>query len=307
MKTTKKCLALALAVITMLSLTFSVSAATWQQNSVGWWYQEDNGSYPVNTWKWIDGNNDGVAECYYFDGNGYMLSNTTTPDGYQVNASGAWVVNGVVQTQGTGSTGNAGHSANYDPAHPLAGKIDAWNLRLPTKYLGATEISTSNIQAMLTGQMDQYYAAPIGESVNPITGTKGYVTEADYNNTRKYENDLYNWYCNWLNGMNFENMSEMDRAKEIQKVLGAASYEDGNVDYSNPFRNDYAILINKQGHCSEFTMTAMSLAKAMGLKSGMGGNGNHSWYYIQVDGKIYSGENYYLNLSKPTSDYAYVD
>ena len=41
---------------------------------------------PTNSWQWIDGNGDGVSESYYFDGNGYMLFNTTTPDGYTVNA-----------------------------------------------------------------------------------------------------------------------------------------------------------------------------------------------------------------------------
>ena len=68
----------------------------------------------MNSWQWLDGNNDGIAESYYFDGNGYMLANTTTSDGYTVKADGAWTVNGVVQTQ-----------ASCDPAHPLAGKIDA--------------------------------------------------------------------------------------------------------------------------------------------------------------------------------------
>ena len=76
------------------------SFAGWQSDANGWWWQNEDGSYPSNTWQWIGGNGDGVAECYYFDGNGYMLANTTTPDGYQVNADGAWTVNGVVQTQG---------------------------------------------------------------------------------------------------------------------------------------------------------------------------------------------------------------
>lgn len=34
-----------------------------------------NGSYPVSAWKWIDGNNDGIAESYYFDQSGYVLMN----------------------------------------------------------------------------------------------------------------------------------------------------------------------------------------------------------------------------------------
>ena len=50
----------------------------------------------------VDGNGDGVAECYYFDGNGYILANTTTPDGYQVNAGGAWIQNGAVKTKSVG-------------------------------------------------------------------------------------------------------------------------------------------------------------------------------------------------------------
>lgn len=77
----------------------SAWAGTWKQNNVGWWFDNGNGTYPASTWQWIDGNNDGIAECYYFDCAGYMLANTSTPDGYQVNASGAWVQNGAVQTK----------------------------------------------------------------------------------------------------------------------------------------------------------------------------------------------------------------
>ena len=48
----------------------------------------------ANSWQWLDGNRDGVAECYYFDGRGYCMTSTTTPDGYQVDQDGAWVVGG---------------------------------------------------------------------------------------------------------------------------------------------------------------------------------------------------------------------
>ena len=69
----------------------SAWAGTWKQNNVGWWFDNGNGTYPASTWQWIDGNNDGIAECYYFDRAGYMLANTSTPDGYQVGADGAWI------------------------------------------------------------------------------------------------------------------------------------------------------------------------------------------------------------------------
>lgn len=82
-----------------LGMVFPSLAGSWQSNLTGWWWQEDDGSYPVNGWKWIDGNGDGAAECYYFNEQGYCLLNTYAPDGYQVNENGAWVVDGVVQYQ----------------------------------------------------------------------------------------------------------------------------------------------------------------------------------------------------------------
>ena len=80
-------------------MSISAMAGQWQQSSSGWWWQNDDGSYPINTWQWIDGNNDGVAECYYFDENGYILVNGITPDGCMVDSSGAWIVEGEVQTK----------------------------------------------------------------------------------------------------------------------------------------------------------------------------------------------------------------
>ncbi len=50
-------------------------------------------------WQWLDNNNDGVSECYYVQDDGTVLLETVTPDGYTVDAQGAWVVDGVVQTQ----------------------------------------------------------------------------------------------------------------------------------------------------------------------------------------------------------------
>lgn len=86
---------------TVLTLTMGMTAfaGQWQSDANGWWYQNDDGSYLVNTWQWIDGNNDGIAESYCFNQQGYCLMNTVTPDGYTVNPAGAWIVDGVVQIQ----------------------------------------------------------------------------------------------------------------------------------------------------------------------------------------------------------------
>lgn len=83
--------------ILTLGIAMPVFAGKWKKDSRGWWYQNDNGYYIINKWQWIDGNSDGIAECYFFNKDGYLLTNTITPDGSRVNESGAWMVSDVVQ------------------------------------------------------------------------------------------------------------------------------------------------------------------------------------------------------------------
>lgn len=113
----KGTMVMALAGAMAAGMAMTSFAAGWQKNDTGWWYgtNADNTTWHANGWQWIDSNNDGVAECYYFDANGYMLANTTTPDGYTVNADGAWTENGVAQTRQTGTntalmTDNGGYN-----------------------------------------------------------------------------------------------------------------------------------------------------------------------------------------------------
>jgi len=73
-------------IIVCLSGTFSsyVSAASWKQNTSGWWYENDDGSYPSNQWKQVDG------KWYYFNSSGYMVTGWQTIGGaqYYFHASG---------------------------------------------------------------------------------------------------------------------------------------------------------------------------------------------------------------------------
>ncbi|NBH71334.1 hypothetical protein D3Z51_04700 [Clostridiaceae bacterium] len=87
--------------ITTVTLAFSLAMASsfcsfagqWKQDATGWFYQNTDGSYLSGGWYWVDG------KSYYFDGQGYCLSSTTTPDGYTVDESGAWTVDGAVQSR----------------------------------------------------------------------------------------------------------------------------------------------------------------------------------------------------------------
>lgn len=72
-----------IALSTIMSVT--ALAGEWKQDSKGWWYQNNDESYPVNCWQEING------KQYYFNDSGYLLTNTTTPDGKQVNSNGELV------------------------------------------------------------------------------------------------------------------------------------------------------------------------------------------------------------------------
>ena len=67
-----------------------VNAASWKQNSTGWWWQEDDGRWPANQWKKIDG------KWYYFNGAGYMTTGWQKIGGkwYYMNGSGSMLESG---------------------------------------------------------------------------------------------------------------------------------------------------------------------------------------------------------------------
>lgn len=109
----KKLLTAVLTVTMALAMSINTLAYTpvvgWKSEQLGgsthWHYDKTGyGNFAVSEWLWIDGNGDGIAECYNFDGTSFMRADTTTPDGYTVNADGAWVVDGVVQTKQVGQT-----------------------------------------------------------------------------------------------------------------------------------------------------------------------------------------------------------
>lgn len=69
-------------------------AGQWTQDTAGWRYQNDDGSCFNDGWHWIDDDGDGSSEHYYFGADGYILTNTTTPDGSKVNQDGAECIDG---------------------------------------------------------------------------------------------------------------------------------------------------------------------------------------------------------------------
>lgn len=88
--------ALAAAALLSCALPLCAFAGAWQQNEKGWWWQNNDGSYPSDRWALLDGNGDGTAEYYYFNKEGYLLTDGVTPDHRTVNADGALLRNGQI-------------------------------------------------------------------------------------------------------------------------------------------------------------------------------------------------------------------
>lgn len=108
----KTSLLIAAAAISMLSC-FPALAGEWKQDQTGWWYDHGDSTYAQNGWEWVEG------RCYYFNQEGYCLLDTTTPDGYTVDGSGAWTVDGVVQVQTADETAQTGEAAQTEETAPV--------------------------------------------------------------------------------------------------------------------------------------------------------------------------------------------
>ena len=86
-------------IVLIFSNCFLSFSNIWYNDDIGIKYIFEDDTFKSN-WKWLDSDADLLAECYYFDENGYLVHNTTiAPDGTTINALGQWIENGVVQTK----------------------------------------------------------------------------------------------------------------------------------------------------------------------------------------------------------------
>lgn len=59
----------------LISLPMTSLAAGWKQDQHGWWWEENDGSYPVSTWRFIN------YHWYYFNSVGYMKTGWVLDNG----------------------------------------------------------------------------------------------------------------------------------------------------------------------------------------------------------------------------------
>lgn len=272
------------AVFTVIAAT-TAFAGTWKQDAKGWWWDNGNGTWPANTWQWCDGNGDGTAECYYFDGNGYCLMNTTTPDGYTVNKDGAWTVNGAVQTQGAAAAQNT--SATQTAAVANNSGVD--RLMYLKKYYGFP----GETKAQKTEKMYQVFA--MGRSYSDMEQkplTYAAVTE-------------------FLNNTDWPNMSDYEKAKAVYERVSCGfngnTYGAGGFSDGDGWGYEWQILAYKHGVCGDYARAYVQLAELVGLETHVLElyyswiPDNHAMGAVKIDGQWYAVDPTDAHLYKGSS------
>lgn len=156
----------ALLVSSMLICSFTsvAFADSWiRANDGRWWYRHDNGTFTQGAWELIDG------KYYYFDGEGWMLSNTTTPDGYYVGADGAWAQNGAASSGSTQTTvqETAAASASTQNTNVGAGGINLGNGVI--LYTGSATDSRVNYRGTITVLDGKMVSGPYGSYAGKLS------------------------------------------------------------------------------------------------------------------------------------------
>lgn len=167
-KTTKTLLYMGTISIMVAGSTVTSLAGTWRMGTgddvARWWYDFDNGSYAAGGWATIDGNNDGIAETYFFDAEGWMLADTVTPDGQTVNADGAWTVGGaVVQTSLFADVATQAVAAQ--DSEPV--DCWMWNVSADGIYTENKELISADMQDWYDSN-SKFYLAHMDETMNGV-------------------------------------------------------------------------------------------------------------------------------------------
>lgn len=299
----KKNIVKVLTLATLLSTFYPLTsfAGEWKSDNNGWWYQNDDGSYPKNTWQWIDGNKDGVSESYYFNENGYLLTNTTK-DGCTVNGDGAWTVNGVVQTQGQKVASNTAQS--YDAQYPLKGRVenylDSYDGNYVWYWTGPNMIRKGVVPAGMTGlsyvyqkavedKNATYHAGLSGYSINVLAKLAGLPATASMGTAEV--NNLANEVETFLNSFDWRNASDIEKATRICNRIHKASYDydAANEAITTGWSNSlsygaYGCLVNGKAVCQGYTEAANLLAMCVGLQTMEMGDVGHTYPLFLVDG-----------------------
>jgi len=186
----KKLVAIIICVTMVFAMSLTAFAAgSWEHDGKGWKWNNGDGTYYTNGWRWCDGNNDGKSECYYFSDLGYALTSALTPDGYTVNADGAWIVDQIVQilaSSGPGATTNVAAPSSEKTEKTL----DQYVATLTYKGVDGTEKATVRIEG--ENVCFDVVSGKTSAQLSPEKAKEMYWADDHYQYMQVMANDLMN-------------------------------------------------------------------------------------------------------------------
>ena len=142
------------AAVMVAAFTLNSFAGQWVQRGADWYYQNDNGSYAKNQW----------VENYYLGSDGIMYTNSLTPDGYYVDATGKWDGKPSVSIGTTQEPVNALGQIIYNS--PLVDDAINWNEK--TISYGGTPVEIIESTGKIFYDRGTYYEVPNCEILGPF-------------------------------------------------------------------------------------------------------------------------------------------
>lgn len=292
--------------INTLAFTLSVGWKSEQlRGSTHWHYDKTGyGNFAVNEWLWIDSDNDGIAQCYYFDSTSFMWANREK-DGYTLNENGQWTVDGVVQTK-TVEINNSEPVDLQKAIDERKGQKKEYRQVVFSPDTINEDKATGYTNAELFDPVFKYHEYSRYDKLSNTNMTilryKGIGPYSIYysfkgneaaGNMLKPEEEqaVQEAIDKFLSAHIYEGMTDSEKVDNIvQFMMERIEYDHHGTAHNS---NVYGGLINGKVTCDGYTDTFSWLANASGLETlrvhgkVTGSKLPHAWNLVKIDGNWY--------------------
>ena len=216
-------------------------------------------------WQWIDG------KCYYLDParGGAMAAGTTTPDGYWVDASGAW----------TDAAGTPYYEAGKGISSTVSVPIFDGSAGAGTSAGTGKSSYSGSSYTYTDSEWDDYSDSSVQYGANDFTtGNYGMMSQDERDEVENAIQEFKDAYIT-------DDMSDFEKEIVIiQWLVENCEYEKGD-GWENA--TAYSCIVNGKAQCSGYADAFLQTAKACGLNARYIYNSSHAWNLIELDGDWY--------------------
>ncbi len=253
----------------------------WIQDNGRWYFMDTRIGGPrggmLTGWQWIDG------KCYYLDPaqGGAAIVSGTTPDGFTVDASGAWV-------DGNGNPYyEAGKGISSTVAVDIRGNASGGSIVAGTGKTGGGKTSGGSGGSSSSGSTSiynddawsDYRDTSVGRSANDFeNGNYGMMDSDKRADVKDAIDEFKEEYLT-------AGMSDFEKEIMIIRwLVENCTYEKGE-NWENS--TAYSCIVNGRAQCSGYADAFLQTAKACGLEARYVYNDYHAWNLVKIGGDWY--------------------